>query len=107
MGRQGDTTCTTKSAFMAEEFRAGASSQVHVFNPRPIGSFDPTATPVFNPSTQFPLPPAFVPRSARYHAPKFIAIQNMPQQAFYGIETMTAEDYQIIDQIRVNTNQFE
>ena len=78
-----------------------------MFNPRLISSFDPTATPVFNPSTQFPPPPAFVSRSARYHAPEFIATQNMPQQSFYGIETMAAENYQIIDQIRMNTNQFE
>ncbi|WVZ80124.1 hypothetical protein U9M48_027627 [Paspalum notatum var. saurae] len=93
--------------FMAEEFRAGSSSYTPVFNPRAICSFDPTTAPVFNPSAQFPPPPAFVPRSARFHAPGFISAQNMPQQAFYGIENMTAENYQIIDQIRINTNQFE
>ncbi|WVZ89133.1 hypothetical protein U9M48_035579 [Paspalum notatum var. saurae] len=91
---------------MAEQFRAGSSS-MPVINPRPVSSYDPTSTLVFNPSRQYGPPPAFVPRSARTYTTEFIASQNMPHQAFYGIENSTAENYQFIDQIRAATNQYE
>lgn len=78
-----------------------------VFNARPVSSADPTSTPVFQPSTSIPRSAGFVPRRARLHTPEFIATQGAPQRYMYGVEALTAQNYQLIDHMRGDINQYE
>ena len=80
---------------------------VPVYNVRPVSSGDPTSTPVFQPSSSTPQSAGFVPRRARLHTPEFIAAQGAPQRYMYGVETLTAQNYQLIDHMRGEVNQYE
>jgi len=49
----------------------------------------------------------FVPRRARFHTPEYVAAQGAPQRFMYGIEALTAQNYQLIDHMRSDINQYE
>ena len=55
---------------------------------------------MFQPSANVPHHATFVPRRARFHTPEFVAAQDMPQRIIYGIESMTAQNYHLIDHMR-------
>lgn len=87
-------------------YMGAGSSQGPVFNPRPVSSFDPTATPVFQPSTYVP-PATFVPRTASNYTSEQIAGYGMPYQAYYGMENAVASNYQRINNVRQDIYQIE
>ena len=62
---------------------------------------------MFQPLVNIPLSASFVPRRARFYTAEEVAAQGMPQQAYYGMESMVAQNYQLIGQMRRNTNQYE
>ena len=101
-----DAWTTPNQQFPSSQFGAG-SSQGPVYQVRPISSYDPTSTPVFQPSGNIPPPAVFIPRNARSYDPDFIAAQQMPHRSYYGIETMTARNYGILDHVRENLQQYE
>ena len=90
---------------MSGQFRGGPSGPV--FNARPISSADPTSTPVFQPSASIPQGAGFVPRRARFHTSDYIAAQEAPQWYMYGVEASTAQNYQLIDHMRGDIDQYE
>ena len=53
-----------------------------------------------------PSPALFVPRRARFYTAEEIAAQGMPQQAYYGVESMVAQNYQLINQTNKTINEY-